>query len=105
MQDTGRKKTGASQSPGKWDGTTVETIDGKVVLLVSQKKWNRGKSIVKRVQDELLLKGCLDFKQLERDRVFWFTCRGLTRVCALILRKSIIHWTRGEKVGMKMVGI
>ena len=48
----------------------VETVDGKVVLLVSQKKWDRGKAIVKRVQDELRLKGCLDFKQLERDRGF-----------------------------------
>ena len=48
----------------------VETVDGKVVLLVSQKKWDRDKAMVKRVQDELRLKGSLEFEQLERDRGF-----------------------------------
>ena len=38
-QDAGRKRTGASQSPGELVGTMVETVDGKVVLLVSHKKW------------------------------------------------------------------
>ena len=46
----------------------METVDGKVLLLVSQKKWDRGKFIIKRIQDELRLTYCLDFKQLERDR-------------------------------------
>ena len=41
--------TGASQSHGEWAGTKVETVDGKVVLLVPQKKRDRGKAIVKRV--------------------------------------------------------
>ena len=49
LQDAGRKRTGASQSPGEWAGTMVETVDGKVVLLVPQKKRDRGKAIVKRV--------------------------------------------------------
>ena len=70
LQDAGRKKNGRSQSPGEVAATMVETVDGKVVLLVSQKKWDRSEFIVKRIQDELLLKGCLDFKQLERDRCF-----------------------------------
>ena len=70
LQNKGRKRTGAIQSPGEWACTMVKTVDGKVVLLVSQKKWDRGKAIVKRVQDELRLKGCFDFKQLERDRCF-----------------------------------
>ena len=48
----------------------MDAVDGKVVLLVSQMKWDRGKAIVKRIQDELLLKGYLNFKQLERDRGF-----------------------------------
>ena len=48
----------------------MDAVDGKVVLLVSQMKWDRGKAIVKRIQDELLLKGYLNFKELERDRGF-----------------------------------
>ena len=38
LQDAGRKITETSQSPGEWDSTMVKTIDGKVFLLVSQKK-------------------------------------------------------------------
>ena len=62
LQDAGRKRIKTSQSPDKWVDTMVKTVDGKVFLLVFQKKWDMGRVIVKRVQDELRLKCCLEFK-------------------------------------------
>ena len=62
LQDTERKRIETSQSPDKWAGTMVKTVDGKVFLLVFQKKWDMGRAIVERVQDELRLKCCLEFK-------------------------------------------
>ena len=70
MQDAGRKRTGVSQSPDEWAGTMVETVNGNVFLFVFQKEWDRSISIIKRIQDELILKGCLNLKQLERDKGF-----------------------------------
>ena len=48
----------------------AEIINGRVMALVSLKKLERGKTIIKRVQDELLVNGKLNYKQLERDRGF-----------------------------------
>ena len=48
----------------------VETINGRVMVLVSLKKWGRGKSIIKRIQDDWLVNRKLNFKQLERDKGF-----------------------------------
>ena len=81
----------------------VETVDGKLLLLVSQKKWDRGKAIIKRVQDELRLKGCLDFFKVERDRSFLiYLSKTYTNMCPYL---KGIHQTlaRGERVGMKKV--
>ena len=90
MQNKGRKRTGAIQSPSELAGTMVKTVDGKEVLLVSQKKRDRGKFV-------------LISNNWNETNVFWFTCQGLTRVCAFILREFIRPWTRVERVGMKMV--
>ena len=62
MQDAGRKRTGVSQSPDEWAGTMVENVNGNVFLSVFQKKLDRSKAIIKRIQDELILKGYLDLK-------------------------------------------
>ena len=48
----------------------METINRKVMLLVSVKKWLRGKTFTQRIQKELSVKGKLILKQLERDRGF-----------------------------------
>ena len=46
----------------------VETVDDRVALPVSVKKWEKGKSIILRIQVELVTFGLLDYKQLEKDR-------------------------------------
>ena len=48
----------------------VETVDDRVALPVSVKKWEKGKSIILRIQVELVTFGLLDYKQLEKDRGF-----------------------------------
>ena len=46
----------------------VETVDDRVALLVSVKKWKKGKTIILRIKVELVTVGLLDYKQLEKDR-------------------------------------
>ena len=38
-QDAGRKRTDASQSPGVWAGTMIETMNSQTFVLASKKKW------------------------------------------------------------------
>ena len=40
----------------------VGTINGRVIVLVSNKKWLRGNTIVERIQEELVVKGKLNLK-------------------------------------------
>ena len=70
LQDASRKRTEVSRSPGEWAGTLVETVDDRTSILVSFKKWMKGKAIFVWIRDELEKRGCLNHKQLERDRGF-----------------------------------
>ena len=70
LKGAGRKQTCQSRTHREWTGTMVETINGRVMVLVSLKKWGRGKSIIKRIQDDWLVNRKLNFKQLERDKGF-----------------------------------
>ena len=99
LQDTGRKRTCSSRTPGEWTGTMVETINGRVMILVSLKKWEKGKDIVKRIQDELLVKGKLDFKQLERDRGFLvYLSRTYRNLCPYLkgIHQTLDSWHSGR---------
>ena len=49
----------------------METVDDKTSILVSSKKWMKGKTIFVRIRDELEKRGCLNHKELERDRGFF----------------------------------
>ena len=70
LQDTRRKRTEASQTPGEWAGTMVESTNNQTSLLVSISKWQKGTGILVRIQEELETRGCLNHKQLERDQGF-----------------------------------
>ena len=99
LQDAGRKRTESSQSPNEWASSMVETVDGKVLLLVSQKKWDRGKFIIKRIQDELRLTYCLDFKQLERDRgLLVYLSRTYKKMCLYLkgIHQILDSWREGR---------
>ena len=73
----------------------VKTVDGKFFLLVSQKKWDMGMSIIKIIQYELRLKGCLDHKQLEHDRGFLvYLSRTYKNICPYL--KGVHHTFVGE---------
>ena len=70
LQDTRRKRTEASQAPGEWAGTMVESTNNQTSLLVSISKWQKGTGMLVRIQEELETRGCLNHKQLERDQGF-----------------------------------
>ena len=70
LQDKSIKSTEVSRTPGKWTGTLVETSGNIISVLVSSKKWMKGKAIFVRILEELKEIGCLNYKQLERVREF-----------------------------------
>ena len=77
----------------------METVDGKVFLLVSQKKWDRGKLVVKKIQDELRLKGCLNHKELECDRGFLgYLSKRHKHMCPYLkgIRQVLDSWCEGR---------
>lgn len=45
IQDASRKRTSPSQTPGPWAGSVIHT-DGKLVALISQKKWDKMKTML-----------------------------------------------------------
>jgi hypothetical protein len=71
IQDAARKRTTPSQTPGPWAGSVVHT-KGEVVALVSQKKWDKTKSMVAELKAMLSARedGKLPHKRLEQIRGF-----------------------------------
>ena len=77
----------------------LETINGKVMVLVSLKKWERSKAIIKQIQDELLVNGKLDFKQLKRDRGFLvYLSRTYRNMCPYLkgIHQTLDSWRSGR---------
>ena len=70
LQDACRKRIDPSQVPGEWVGTMIETVKDQVNLLISQKKWDKAKAIIRKIIKELEIRTVLNRKQLERDRGF-----------------------------------
>ena len=54
------KRTCSSQNPGKWAGTIVKSINGRVILLISSKKHLREEVIGECIQEETVVKDKLD---------------------------------------------
>jgi hypothetical protein len=74
QQDAARKRGFASRSPGAWAGAVVEAeLGNEIYVTISQDKWDKVKSIVKRYGKVgvLLTKDkppvWVDRKELERD--------------------------------------
>ena len=77
----------------------VETINGRVMVLVSLKKWGRGKSIIKRIQDDWLVNRKLNFKQLERDKGFLVYLSKIYRnMCPYLksIHQTLDPWRSGR---------
>jgi hypothetical protein len=71
IQDATRKHTTPSQTPGPWAGSVIHT-DQNLVALVSQKKWDKTKSMIDKLAGLLLARddGKLPLKRLEQIRGF-----------------------------------
>ena len=70
IQHATRKLRPPSQSPGAWCGMICKTNGNEIMMTVSQAKWDKAKSIIHRIQQELETSPTLNHKQLERDRGF-----------------------------------
>jgi hypothetical protein len=46
IQDTSRKRTSPTMTPGPWAGTVTHTDAGAVVGMVSQEKWSKTKAMI-----------------------------------------------------------
>lgn len=71
IQDASRKRTSPSRTPGPWAGSVLHT-DGKLVALVSQKKWDKMKAMVEELESMLKSRadGKVSHKRLEQIRGF-----------------------------------
>ena len=99
LQKASRKRTRSSQRPGEWVGFMVETAGGEVHQLTLEKKWIKGKSILVRIKEELVSRGCLDHKQLERDRGFLiYLSRTYRSMCPYLkgIHLTLDSWRKGR---------
>jgi hypothetical protein len=69
VQDASRKRTSPLQTPGPWAGTVTQTVEGKVVGMVSQEKWDRTKRMIAELQ-LLSPKGPMPLQRLLEIRGF-----------------------------------
>ena len=71
IQDAARKRTSPSDTPGPWAGSVVHTKGG-LYQLVSQKKWDKTKSLLGELREmiESSSDGMVDRKRLEQIRGF-----------------------------------
>ena len=71
IQDATRKRRKITQTPGEWTGSIVLSVkDLGVFVTVSQKKWDRAKSIIARWYEKLMMAEelpLLNYKSLESD--------------------------------------
>ena len=72
IQEAPRKRRWASQTPGAWAGSIVETNPSGVYVTVSQEKWDKSRRYIGEIIDELSSSkdSTLDRKALERKRGF-----------------------------------
>ena len=106
LQDASRKRTEVSTTPGEWAGTLVETSSDTPSKLVSHKKWMKGKEILARIVEEVAVRGCLNHKQLERDRGFLvYLSRTYRSICPYLkgIHQTLDSWRSGrDKDGWKL---
>ena len=51
LQDVSRKRKESSRTPVEWTGTLVETSGDRTIVLVSIKKWMKGKAILDMIRE------------------------------------------------------
>ena len=51
LQDASRKRKEFSRTPVEWTGTLVETSGDRTTVLVSIKKWMKGKAILDMIRE------------------------------------------------------
>jgi len=71
LQDASCKRRDSSQSPGAWIGGVVSTVNGQVMVTISEKKWQKTLGMIDEVLgmiEEDVSKLCP--KQLEQIRGF-----------------------------------
>jgi len=64
------KRRYLSQTPGAWAGTIIHIAGGTVSMSVSQERWDKGRTIVTRLSEEIMQSETLPFKALEGHRDF-----------------------------------
>lgn len=71
IQDAARKRVPPSQRAGAWTGSVVHTDNDMVVVLCTQEKWDKARSVVLEIQRVLREdQGNFDYKTLEQQRGF-----------------------------------
>ena len=68
-QDAARKRTPPSLTTGPWAGTVTHTDNGELVGMVSQKKWDKTKSLIRELA-QMIEKGSLPLQRLLEIRGF-----------------------------------
>ena len=71
VQDASRKRRPPSQEPGSWAGYVVHTTDDKVRGLVDQVKWDKTRTRLNIIDENLKGSGKMNHKELERYRGFF----------------------------------
>ena len=70
LPDATRKRTGPSQTPDAWAGVIVHTINSKVIVMVSQSRWDNTRSCIFWIAEEMLKQDGLNREFLEKKRGF-----------------------------------
>ena len=84
IQDTARKRRKPSREPGAWAGTIIHRDGSRVMVLVSQMKWEKTKSWIGWLNEELEAGDDIDFKQLEKCQGFLYMLVGHINCLSLI---------------------
>jgi hypothetical protein len=70
LQEAPRKYRPGSMTPGPWAGSMAYTNEGGLRELISKKKWDKGKVIIRYLMFRTKQSRWLDHKELERGRGF-----------------------------------
>ena len=73
VQDATRKRRKVTKRPGEWTGSILITVtDVGLFVTISQKKWDRAKTIISKWHNRVILlnKRTLNYKELESDLGF-----------------------------------
>ena len=109
IQDAARKRREPSQTPGAWNGGIITSDKSEVCVLVSQERWDKGKSLVMEMTEMWEESGeCCDRKRLESIRGFLLYVARTYPILAPFLKGlhlTIDGWRPGrDETGWKLPG-